>query len=506
MWYDAENDELFFCQKDYCRVWGYVIGTNTLRLVATIDLGEGKVSGRNYGTVFITDDKYLLLLFSMHYDPAIIVDPPWRLVNLTTGDVEGMDLFPPGTDYFNAGCYHPPTKTIVLTGGSEGGYPENNHNNGQYYHHFQWISPWWRSVAKNTWSTIPGTTYSTDCDFSSYVGVLGRKGIGEYGGFAADRDKSRFLWAAAGGGAGAHSGNDVGEFNLLIPGVTVLIPPDAATSLYSHDDGPESHPLNKINRPNSSHTSESLIYCSATGTLMKISSGQTWEWDAGEYGNVFEAVVSGASMDWEVYNKHPSITGFANGDSIAWRCVDHRDGTIYISSAETKVWKYNVETQTYTDFLVNPLGKQIGVARAVVFESADVILVITRQNGSDPLLVEIDLATGALATVTLSGAAAGSMTYSKAHGLASDPDGNCCWFFKDDGHLYKLVRTGAAAWSMTEHSMSGTPQATMHSGARVGSDGTACALWQGFDYFPTLKGLAWVQMTDVDCGYIRLYD
>lgn len=365
---------------------------------------------------------------------------------------------------------------------------------------------WWMSVPTNTWHSIPGTNYSTDCDFTPYItaGInsLGSKSIGAYGGPAADRIGNRFLWAAAGGGAGAHPGNEVGQFKLDVPGVEIIIPPDDITSLWwdgvTHDAF--SHALNRIDRPNSSHLSHSLQYSPTTGTLMKYSSGQTWEWDAGNFANVFEAVVTGGSLDWEVYTKHPNIPSW-NNETVQWRLTDWRDGLHYVARTEA-VYTYNVSTKTFTNILTNPGQIAIGYGTPGLLESANKILIIV--NGGSGRY-EIDITTGALTAVTFTGAAEADLIWAPGAGMASDPVGDCLWAFYDNQKLYRLTRTGTATWAVEDFTVAGTPPDLYHSGNRKGG-GSQPGIWNGFDFFPDLKGLAWLQNTDRDIGYIRLYN
>ena len=108
-------------------VWGYQIGTNKLRRIA--DLGVKTSSTYTAANIWIPDDRYVLIV----YEESVAGPLPWKLVNLTTGEKTEFKLFAPGCDYYNTGCYHPPTKTIVLTGGNIRG----NFNNGGAFHHYR---------------------------------------------------------------------------------------------------------------------------------------------------------------------------------------------------------------------------------------------------------------------------------------------------------------------------------------------------------------------------------
>jgi hypothetical protein len=372
-------------------------------------------------------------------------------------------------------------------------------------------SGWWTAVPKGTWHAIPGTTYTKDFDRAPYIaaGVKGRfGGIQEYGGFASDRLNSRFLWAACGGGAGAHSGNDGGEFNLKVPGVNLLWAPDDAGSLWGAADGPASHALNKYGRPNSTHASRSLIYSPRTRSLFKFSWGQTWEHDAGSAGDVFEARVEG-TMGWEPVDKHPKIPNYKIAD-LDWKLVDWRNGDLYIAMNE-KIYKYNEATKVYTSFLKDPRQTGIGRGAPAILESANKILLLGQPTAEQQAIGiklrawEIDLGTGAMVQVTITGPAAAVITYSVSHGLASDPVGDCLWFFRDDQHLYQLKRAGAATWTATDYPLQGTPPTLYASGIRHGAEGADSGIWNGFDFFPELGGLAWIQRTDRPAFYVRLY-
>ena len=366
---------------------------------------------------------------------------------------------------------------------------------------------WWSTVPTNTWTPIPGTTYT---DSPRPAGVLGRwGGIQEFGGFASDRLNSRFLWAACGGGAGAWSGNEIGEFNLKTPGVNMLAAPDPASSLWPPTVPPlpsAAHALNQLGRPNSSHASRSLVYSPRSKSLFKFSSGQTWEQDSGNFGNVFEALVEG-TMGWEPANKHPDIPLW-NQETLAWRAVDWRNGDMFVARND-HVYKYDERTKLYTDFLVNPMQRAIDNGSAAILESANLILVIGQAPVEDTAnpkrLWEMNLTTGELVLATLSGPAASAITYSRANAIAGDPVGDCLWYFKDDQHLYQLKRTGPGTWTATDFPILGTPPALYGSGVRNGNEGVGPGIYNGFDFFPTLGGLAWIQRTDRPAWFVRLY-
>ena len=368
------------------------------------------------------------------------------------------------------------------------------------------ITGWWSGIPKNTWHAIPGTTYTTNFDRTGYIaaGVKGRfGGIQEFGGFAPDRLNSRFLWAACGGGAGAHSGNDGGEFNLKVPGIRLLFTPDDAGSLWT--DG--AHALNRYGRPNSTHASRSLVYSPRTRTLFKFSQGQTWERDAGNFGDVFEARVEG-NMGWEPSDKHPLMPSTPNIATLDWRLVDWRSGDLYIAN-DDKVYKYNEATKIHTLFIASLTT--IGRGAIALLESANKALLIGQQTAEQVVqgvklrAWEIDLATGKLVAAAITGPAGANITYSTSHGLASDPVGDCLWFFKDDQKLYRLTRAGNATWEATVYPLAGTPPELYGSGVRNGNEGKGCGIYNGFDYFPELKGLAWIQRTDRPAFYVRLY-
>ena len=367
---------------------------------------------------------------------------------------------------------------------------------------------WWNAVALNTWATIPGTTYTLNLPRAPYtaLGTRGRwGGIQEFGGFAPDRLNSRFLWANAGGGAGAWSGNDVGEWNLKVPGVNMLVAPDDTGSLWPPTVAPipaAQHVLNQYGRPNSTHVERSLLYSPRTRTLMKFGAGQTWEQDAGVFGNVFEARVEG-NIGWEPVTKHPNVPGF--GDNLVWCLVDWRNGDMYIAGAYS-VYKYNEATKSYVSWLKNPMQKPVGRGAIALLESANKMLLIGQPaSGTVPVMWEFDIATGFMTPATLTGPNVSAVTYSRSHGLASDPVGDCLWFFKDDQHLYKLTRTGTATWNVADFPLLGTAPALYGSSIRHGAEGYDSGIWNGFDFFPELGGLAWVSRTDRNVQFVRLY-
>ncbi len=321
-------------------------------------------------------------------------------------------------------------------------------------------------------------------------------------GLASDRLNTRFLGAACGGGAGSKSGNHGFEYNLLQPGINLLWAPDDAGSLWAPNPPGQpaaANPLNRYGRPNASHAAATLLYSPNKRTLFKAGSGETWEQDAGNFGNMFEARVEGANMGWEPSDTHPDIPGF-NADNLDWRCVDWRTGNMYLGRYD-HVYRYDPDAKIYTSILNNARQDQIGRGPAAVHESSNKIFVV----GQGDIIWELDIATGDMAHVTMSGPAAAALAYSYA-GLAGDPVGDCLWFFKDDQHLYKLTRTGPAQWTATDFQLAGTPPTYCGSGIRAGVEGERPAIWQGFDFFPALKGLAWVQRADVPAWYVRLYD
>ena len=128
-WYDADTDEFYFVQISTGKVYAYRIGTKILRLVATTI--DKTIRGENsIAIVYLTDSKHCLLVYSTKQIGSAL---PWKLVNLASGEVRHLNPFPPGITRHNTGAYHPPTKTIVLTGGSNDG----NKRNGASFHHYR---------------------------------------------------------------------------------------------------------------------------------------------------------------------------------------------------------------------------------------------------------------------------------------------------------------------------------------------------------------------------------
>jgi hypothetical protein len=128
-WYDAATDELVFVQIATGKVYAFRIGTGMLRLVATTI--DKTVSTQNtIAVVYLPDSKHCLLAYAAK---QIQSELPWKLVNLDTGAIRHLNPFPPGITRVNTGVYHPPTKTIVMTGGSNDG----NRRNGAAFHHFR---------------------------------------------------------------------------------------------------------------------------------------------------------------------------------------------------------------------------------------------------------------------------------------------------------------------------------------------------------------------------------
>ncbi|HTF20854.1 MAG TPA: hypothetical protein VK658_22425, partial [Chryseolinea sp.] len=121
------TDEFYFVQLAVGKIYAYHIGKRLLRLVA--DMGIKADNASSYAVVYITDGGYCLIV----YDQLVGGARPWKLVNLSTGSVQHLNLFAPGCTNHNTGVYHPPTKTIVLTGGSNDG----NFKNGGAFHHYK---------------------------------------------------------------------------------------------------------------------------------------------------------------------------------------------------------------------------------------------------------------------------------------------------------------------------------------------------------------------------------
>ena len=126
-WYYEVTDELYFVQLATGKVYAYHIGKKLLRPVA--DTGVTANNASSYAVVYLTESRYCLIV----YDELVGGARPWKLVNLATGAVQHLNLFAPGCTNHNTGVYHPPTKTIVLTGGSNDG----NYRNGGAWHHYK---------------------------------------------------------------------------------------------------------------------------------------------------------------------------------------------------------------------------------------------------------------------------------------------------------------------------------------------------------------------------------
>jgi len=125
-WYDADSDDLYFVQLNTGRVYAYNITGNALRPIC-VDLvpafvGDG---GMTRSVIFIPKYKHVLIV----YTASDTLDaPPWKLVNLTTGKVQHLDLFAPGCDYHNTGAFHTASDTVVVSGG-------NGVNGSAFYHY-----------------------------------------------------------------------------------------------------------------------------------------------------------------------------------------------------------------------------------------------------------------------------------------------------------------------------------------------------------------------------------
>lgn len=128
-WYDADSDEFYFVQIATGKVYGYRIATHVLRLVATaIDRTISEET--SIAVVYLTDSRHCLLVYSASQIGSTM---PWKLVDLSSGAVRHLNEFAPGITHHNCGAYHPPTRTIVLTGGSNDG----NRRNGAAFHHYR---------------------------------------------------------------------------------------------------------------------------------------------------------------------------------------------------------------------------------------------------------------------------------------------------------------------------------------------------------------------------------
>lgn len=126
-WYDEETDQLFFVQLATGKVYACHVDTIRLRLVA--DTGVKAENASSYAVVYLPDSRHCLIV----YDHLVAGDLPWKLVNLVTGKIRHLNMFAVGCDHHNTGAYHPPTKTIVITGGSG----ESNWGNGTAFHHYR---------------------------------------------------------------------------------------------------------------------------------------------------------------------------------------------------------------------------------------------------------------------------------------------------------------------------------------------------------------------------------
>ncbi|MBM3342587.1 MAG: hypothetical protein FJY56_10835 [Betaproteobacteria bacterium] len=126
-WYDPDTDELYFVQLATGRVYVCHVGGQRLRLVADTAVKTGDAS--SHAVIYLTDSKHCLIV----YDSPAAGALPWKLVNLVTGAVRHLNLYAPGCDHYNTGVYHPPSKTIVLTGGSG----PANRVNGAAFHHYR---------------------------------------------------------------------------------------------------------------------------------------------------------------------------------------------------------------------------------------------------------------------------------------------------------------------------------------------------------------------------------
>lgn len=126
-WYDEVADELYFVQLATGRIYVCHVGKKTLRLIA--DLGVKADNSASYAVVYITDSRHCLIV----YDESTGGSAPWKLVSLDSGNIQHLNLFAQGCSLHNTGIYHPPTRSVVLAGGSY----ERNMINGAAFHHYR---------------------------------------------------------------------------------------------------------------------------------------------------------------------------------------------------------------------------------------------------------------------------------------------------------------------------------------------------------------------------------
>ncbi len=220
-WYDADTDDYYFWVPqtgDVIAVRVNTPGFAKTRLI--VNTGVTMAISATRATVFIPEAKHLLIVYSVTGPNATNTAQvneggalPWKLINLTTGVMTSMNLFHATHTRSDHGTYHPPSKTIVLSGGGSDG----NLQNGAFFHHYNvtFVPSWVPLAGQVAAISGPGTAapntlssvlYGTAVDgfggagltyFSSWCSGVYAPNYGTYGAIA-----------FANGGDGDYFGNE----------------------------------------------------------------------------------------------------------------------------------------------------------------------------------------------------------------------------------------------------------------------------------------------------------
>lgn len=414
---------------------------------------------------------------------------------------------------------------------------------------------WVMTTPLNTWTTIPGTNWCNDIPVQPYIngGFITQRpragggmvpggtwgGLQSYGGLAFDRDTATFYSGASGGGAGAFAANgiDAWKCGLEVPTMAVIVPPDHGSAMWTKAEANASNvrsygggfpfskspftsspppgfiPADSQKRPNTGHTGKQLVFSKLAQSVLKFSTSQTWEFDAGaQGGTVWQARL--ARGNWDPWGTVPSIVPSlaAVEDWSGWRIEDHATGDIYVANGPD-ILKYTYIAGVWTKTLWATDSTQSSLSRAnAVIDPVNRIMLLmmqSRVDASDPLgpmCYEIDLASGAFSTVfRLTGPQALKFPPAQAiFGLDWDPNGARALAYFDDGPIYTLTRNGVRHWYADKFTLAGTAPDNALAGTARGSPGAA-AIYNTFRYSPLLRGIVYFQCCQRDIYYVRLH-
>ena len=419
--------------------------------------------------------------------PLPATSPESYFVDVDTGATRPGPPLPRGRNGApyrpNNTMYFPPTQEIIAHGSVDFNDPVVIPGDNEYtiYKRGDNLPSWAAALPLYQWYAIPNTSIrSVDPAVRPDT-----RGVGTVGPYAkidawnslALRKRGSYLYAAANGGHGDYAGNEVDVIclNAEVPRwyemrtCTVNATPD--TPYYP--DG----------RPVSRHTYTTTHYIESSNRIFLIGCESGWRQSiTHRKTDAFSLEIN----DWDAAGTWPDHPNFGTVTAATMMAQHPETDDIYISfPGRGGFCKFSAASGTYS--IITGSGPLIGSEGAVTIDPVrNRFVYLSSNHGLASRHAAINLATGAVTSITLTGPAASlvdSSTGQNSHGLIYEPYQDC-YIAKPINNASNLIRINPVTWSCDLLPVTGVaPELT--------ATGT---IYHRFRWIPELRGIAYVPM------------